>query len=156
MRVDLRCSGYFYFISILMPSGSFFSVYLSVSSKRKTCSPGSVLLCSALVGCVCPALACNCRPSPALLITTVIIIIAVCYPRAQATPGCSDLSSPSFLSRTLSPSPALVVQTCCWAKELLQQIEAIIVIHRLPLSSFFCSSPVLPFCCAFLAGRRAQ
>lgn len=139
-----------------------FSVCLFPQQKEKNCSAGSVLLCkalqerlTALVGCVCPGQACNCRPSPALLITTVISIIAVCYPRAQAPPGCSDLSSPSFLSRTLSPSPVLVCsecQTCCWARSYCSRSK--------PSSSFtrchfhhFSSSLLLSVALRFLAGR---
>lgn len=144
-----------------MPSASFFCLFVS-SAKRKNCSAGSVLLCkalqerlTALIGCVCPGQACNCRPSPALLITTVISIIVVCYPRAQAPPGCSDLSSPSFLSRTLSPSPVLVCsecQTCCWARSYCSRSK--------PSSSFtrchfhhFSSSLLLSVALRFLAGR---
>lgn len=94
----------------LCPLHLFFRLSVSSAKRKKKTAPRAQCYSAkhfkrtALVGCVCPAQACNCRPSPALLITTVIIIIAVCYPRAQATPGCSDLSSPSFLSRTLPVS----------------------------------------------------
>jgi hypothetical protein len=103
--------------------------------------------------------ACNCRPSPALLITTVISIIAACYPRAQATLGRSDLSSPSFLSRTLSLSAVLVCRLDLLGKELLAVADRShpSSFTRCHFHHFFCFFyPVLPSAALFFGWQRAH
>lgn len=140
-----------------MPSaGSRLSLQQDQQQKKKQLLHGTVLLDRALLLLALPssavfAQACNCRPSLALLITAVISIIAVCYPRAQTTLGCSELSSPSYLSRTLSSSPALVCGRAGRGATAADRSH-----HRHSLVATFIILPPIAFCPFLRLAARTQ
>lgn len=155
----MRCSGYFYFYFHSMPLlGLPVCFFSRVSRRRRKLLHGNsaaVLdraLLLALPSSAVFAQACNCRgPSLALLITAVISIIAVCYPRAQTTLGCSELSSPSFLPRTLSSSPALVCRLVGRGATAADRSH-----HRHSLVATFIILPPIAFCPFLRLAARTQ